>query len=413
MYRVLLLHRDFPGQFRHLANDLLADPRIEVRGLGERVETALPGLAPHLYGRVPKVEPGTHPYLRRATDYVGRGQAALAAAVGLARDGYRPDLIIGHAGFGDTLYMKDLWPDVPLAGYFEFYYHGRGTDLGFDPEFPYSLDDVARVRTLNATNLLALEAADLAVSPTRWQRDLHPMPFRDRIEVLHEGIDTRLACPDSAASFPLPGGRVLTAADEVVTYVARDLEPYRGFHVFMRALPAILRRRPRAQVVVAGGDGASYGPLPAEGGGWRQRMLAEVGGALELDRVHFTGPVEYRHFLDLMRVSSVHVYLTYPFVLSWSLLEAMACGALVVASSTPPVMEVVTDGENGLLTPFLDSAALADRIVETLGRRAALAPLRQMARRTVETRFDVRSRAIPAWRRMLNARFGCPAAPDN
>ncbi|MBB6250741.1 glycosyltransferase [Nitrospirillum iridis] len=409
MFRVLFLHRDFPGQFRHLAGALVADPRVEVRGLGERVETALPGLVPTLYGPVPTVAPETHPYLHRVADYVARGQAALVAALTLARGGYRPDLIIGHAGFGDTLYLKDLWPDVPVVGYFEFYYHGHGVDLGFDPEFPCSLDDVARVRTLNAVNLLALEAADLAVSPTRWQRDLHPMPFRERIQVLHDGVDTGLARPLAVAAFPLPGGRVLTPSDEVVTYVARDLEPYRGFHVFMRALPAILRRRPRAQVVVAGGDGVSYGVPPTEGGGWRGRMMAEVGGNLDLSRVHFLGPVDHGRFLDLMRLSSAHVYLTYPFVLSWSLLEAMACGALVVASATPPVMEVVEDGVNGLLVPFFESATLADRVVEGLERGAVLAPLRQMARRTVETRFDARTQAIPAWRQALLSRFGCPA----
>ncbi|TWB70766.1 glycosyltransferase involved in cell wall biosynthesis [Nitrospirillum amazonense] len=408
MFRVLLLHKDFPGQFRPLALSLLADPRVEVRGLGQREEWRLPGLTPQLYRDMPAVAAGTHPYLVSAADHVIRGQCALRDAVGMAQQGYRPDLIIGHCGFGDTLYLKDLWPDVPLVGYFEFYYHSRGADVGFDPLFPVTLDDLARVRTLNVVNLLGLEAADLGVCPTEWQRSLHPAAFRDRLQVMHEGIDTDLACPGPVPAFALPDGTVITQGDEVVTYVARDLEPYRGFHVFMRALPEILRRRPRARVVVAGGDGVSYGPPPAGGGTWREHLMAEVGPALESSRVHFLGPVDHGRFLDLMRLSSAHVYLTYPFVLSWSMLEAMACGVLLVASDTPPVAEVVRDGVNGLLFPFFDTGMLASRVVEALDRGPALAPLRQRARETVRARFDARTQAVPAWRQAL-ARFGCPA----
>ncbi|MDE1150785.1 MAG: glycosyltransferase [Azospirillaceae bacterium] len=409
MYRVLMLHRDFPGQFRHLVRSLSQDDRIEVRALGQRVEAAVPGVCPRLYGPVPAVGPGTHPYLRTVADYVGRGQAVLAAALAWRQDGYRPDLVIGHGGFGDTLYIKDLWPDVPVVGYFEFYYRSRGADLGFDPEFPHTLDDQARVRTLNAVNLLALEAADLAISPTRWQRDLHPDPFRDRIEILHEGIDTDLACPGPAQPLMLPEGGSLTAADEVVTYVARDLEPYRGFHVFMRALPEILRRRPRAHVVLAGSDGVSYGNPPAGGGSWRERLLAELGEGLDRSRVHFLGPIDHDAFINLMRLSKAHVYLTYPFVLSWSVLEAMACGVPLVASDTAPVREVVEEGVNALLFPFHESTRLAERVDEVLEMGLGADGLRQHARHLVVSRFDARTRAVPAWRMLMSQRFGCPA----
>ncbi|TWB39756.1 glycosyltransferase [Nitrospirillum pindoramense] len=410
MFRVLMLHKDFPGQFRPLARSLMADARVELRGMGQREEAVVSGLRPHLYQDMPAVDPGTHPYLGNAADYIIRGQCALRDAVGMAQQGYRPDLIVGHCGFGDTLYLKDLWPDVPLVGYFEYYYHGRGADVGFDPLYPVTLDDLARVRTLNVVNLLGLEAADLGVCPTEWQRALHPAPFRDRLRVMHEGIDTDLARPGPVPAFSLPDGTLLRQGDEVITYAARDLEPYRGFHVFMRALPEILRRRPAAQVVVAGGDGVSYGPPPPGGGAWRDHLMAEVGPSLDSGRVHFLGPVDHGRFLDLMRLSSAHVYLTYPFVLSWSMLEAMACGAVVVASATPPVEEVVRDGVNGLLFPFFDTALLADRVVEALGRQPQSAVLRRQARETVVSRFDARSRAVPAWRQALS-QFGCPMLP--
>jgi glycosyltransferase involved in cell wall biosynthesis len=222
--------------------------------------------------------------------------------------------------------------------------------------------------------------------------------MQQRISVLHEGVDTTLACPDPNARFTLPGsGKVLTCGDEVVTYVARNLEPYRGFHIFMRSLPQLLRRRPRAQVVIVGGDGVSYGAPAPPRSTFREMMLQEVGKKLDLKRVHFLGMLDYHDYLRLLQVSSCHVYLTYPFVLSWSFIEAMASGCLIVASNTAPVLEVLREGENGLGVDFFAQRQISQRIEAALADPQAMQPLRSGARATALEQFDLKRVLLPRW----------------
>jgi glycosyltransferase involved in cell wall biosynthesis len=242
----------------------------------------------------------------------------------------------------------------------------------------------------NAHLLLSLEAADAAVSPTEWQRSRHPRVLQPKIRTIFDGIDTNAIRPDPAASFTLDDGRTLTAADEVLTYVARNLEPYRGFPSFMRALPAILEARPQAQVIVVGGDEVSYGRTPEGGGSWREHMLKEVDLGAHAARVHFTGKLPYARYLSLLQISSTHLYLTYPFVLSWSCIEAMAAGCLIVASDTAPVQEVIQHEWNGLLVPFHEPAAIAASVIDALAGRRDAARLREEARNTVLERFALR-----------------------
>jgi glycosyltransferase involved in cell wall biosynthesis len=270
-------------------------------------------------------------------------------------------------------------------------------DVGFDPEFASIFNDPSRLRARNAINLLAFQAADWGHSATAWQRGLYPPEMQTRISVLHEGVDTELARPRPDARFKLPAsGKVLTRRDEVITYVARNLEPYRGFHVFMRALPQLLRRRKSAQVVIVGGDGVSYGTPPPPRSTFRETMLQELGAKLDLSRVHFVGMLEYRDYLTLLQVSSVHVYLTYPFVLSWSFLEAMACGCLIVGSATPPVLEVLRDGSNGLTVDFFAHKHLASRIEFALDHPGEMQRLRSAAVSTA-TQYDLRRLLLPRW----------------
>lgn len=409
MFRILFLHKDFPGQFLHLARHLAAQPGIEVRAMASDPISDVAGVHLHRYTVEIGADSRPHSYLFLADRAMWRGQTVLAHCVLLNRQGYRPDLIIGHNGWGELLFLKEIWPDVPLIGYFEFYYHAMGADVGFDPEFPVTVNDRARVRAMNTVNLLGLEAVDRGVSPTLWQRDLHPPSFRSKLALLHDGIDTDRARPGTAGPLILADGRVLDGSRPVITYVARHLEPYRGFHTLMRAAPAILARHPTADLVIVGSDGVFYGAPPADGGEWRERMLTELAGQLPMDRLHFTGPLAYDDFINLMRLSSLHLYLTYPFVLSWSMLEAMACGVTLLASATPPVMEVVTHGENGLLVPFPDPAALADAVSSALALPAATrAALGKAARRTVVERYDCDSIALPAWLSLLKAEAGLP-----
>ncbi|WP_152222304.1 glycosyltransferase family 4 protein [Pseudomonas sp. SCB32] len=379
---VLLIHQNFPGQFRHLALDLLRQDPQSLLAIGRDTAPGLPGIRmlryrPH---RSPAQE--THGYLRGFEDAVLHGQQVARLLLRLKGQGYRPDVILAHPGWGETLYAKEVFPDVPLVHFCEYYYHARGVDVGFDPEFPSSLDDQSRIRTRNALHLLNLEHCDLAITPTRWQHSLHPEAFHDKIRIAHEGVPLDNLWPDPLACLQLPDGRTLHAGQPVVTYVARDLEPYRGFHSFMRALPRVLALHPQAQVVVVGGDGVSYGRLPQNALNWRARMLEEV--EIDLTRVHFLGKVPYATYLKVLQVSAAHVYLTYPFVLSWSMLEAMATGCLLIGSDTAPVREVIRHGENGYLVDFFDPSAIAEQILQALQRPVDQQPLREMARHTAQ-----------------------------
>ncbi len=383
--RLLFFHQNFPGQFRHLIRHFAAAGGHQVVFVTQKNKPSLPGVAKVEYEPHRKVTEGIHPYVAGGESAVINGQNVVRALLPLRQKGFRPDVMIGNPGWGETLFVKDVFPEAPLISYCEFYYRGRGSDVGFDPEFDGGFDAVIRARARAAYHLLALEAADLAYSPTHWQKAQFPAAYRDRIGVIHDGIDTDTVAPDPAARLDLPDGTALTAGDEVVTYVSRNLEPYRGFHTFMRALPGILDRRPAATVLVVGGDGVSYGGRPKGGGTWREVMEAEVGPLP--DRVKFLGRVPYPTYLKVLQVSSAHIYLTYPFVLSWSMLEAMAAGCLVIGSDTAPVREVVTDGRNGLLTDFFDPAALAEMVSRALDDPEAAQAMRRAARATVVERY--------------------------
>ena len=367
--RVLFIHQNFPGQFKHIAQHLANQPGVEVLAIGRDTAPGLPGVRLLRYKPHRSANAGTHPYVRSFEDAVLHGQEVLRLLLDLKRKGYRPDVIVAHPGWGETLYVKEAFPETRLIHFCEFYYHSHGADANFDPEFPLGIDGAARIRSRNALHLLNLENCDQAITPTQWQHSLHPAAYRDKIRVIHEGIDTAALQPDPEATLQLPNGGVLRAGMPIVTYVARNLEPYRGFHSFMRALPQLLKQHPSCQVVIVGGDGVSYGSQPKDAPNWRSKLLAElfpVEQPLDLNRVHFLGKVPYETYKQVLQVSAAHIYLTYPFVLSWSLLEAMASGCLIIGSDTAPVREVIRDGENGLLVEFFDSAKIAETVLAAL-----------------------------------------------
>ncbi|MXQ09128.1 glycosyltransferase [Alphaproteobacteria bacterium GH1-50] len=383
--KIVFVHQNCPGQFRHLAPHLARDPANEVLFITQKGKPDIPGVRKLEYAPHRTVTTGIHPYLATTEGAVLNGQAVARLGFALADKGFRPDVIIGNPGWGETLFLKDVWPDVPLITLVEFFYRGRGSDVGFDTEFDGGRDSVLRARARSAPHLLAIEAADAAYAPTEWQKAQFPAAHRPKIRVIHDGIDTDRLVPDPAARFLVPGGPELSKADEVLTYVSRNLEPYRGFHSFMRALPRVLAERPQAHVVIVGGDEVSYGGRAPDGKTWREVLLDEVGPLPE--RVHFTGRIPYSDYVRLLQVSSVHLYLTYPFVLSWSMLEAMSAGAFVIGSATPPVEEVIEDGRNGWLVDFFDTEAMAARISDGLARRGDMDALRVAARETVLSRY--------------------------
>jgi glycosyltransferase involved in cell wall biosynthesis len=408
MANYLLVHQNFPGQFPHLARQLLdLGHRVVAMGEGQRVlqrgkvHPALELLAyPNPQG------PGrqTHPYLRGLEGHVRRGQAVFRATQQVTTAGFKPDVVLAHPGWGEALFLRDAFPRARHVQYLEFFYRSEGADVNFDPEFPSTVDDAARVRVKNATQLISFDAADAGISPTAWQKSCYPKDWQPRIEQLHEGIDTDLVRPDPDAQITLGQGAdqiTLTRRDQVITYVARNLEPYRGFHKLMRALPAILEQHPKAQVLIVGGDDVSYGGLPKHASSFRALYTAQWPATLDRKRVHFLGRLAYADYLKVLQVSSLHLYLTYPFVLSWSLLEALSAGCQVLASDTAPVTEVIQEGFNGFLTSFHDVDALADKVAQLLASPDAAPLVRQRARQTVVDHYDLKTKCLPALVRYL------------
>lgn len=398
--RYLFIHQNFPGQFRHVVKVLADDPTNEVIGIGEAGNLkSRPAL--HARIRVLSHQPHgsahkeTHHYLRDFEGHLRRGQTVVRLLLKLRdEDGFQPDVIVAHPGWGEGLFLKDIFPNARIIQYFEYYYQGTGGDVGFDPEFPSTLDDQLRVRIKNTTQLHSLIGCDQGVSPTAWQQSRYPAELRNKIEVIHEGIDTEIVKPDAGAWVEINGQR-LQAGDEIVTYVARNLEPYRGFHTFMRSLPKLQALRPNAKVIIVGGDEVSYGKRLPEGQTYRQRYCAEIQDKVDWSRVFFVGKLPYADYLKVLQISAAHVYLTYPFVLSWSMLEAMATGCLLVASDTAPVKEVIEDGQNGLLVDFFDQDQLAIQVAEVLASPETYRHLRENARKTIIEQYDLKTICLP------------------
>lgn len=398
---ILLIHQNFPGQYKHLG------PALAARG--DRVVALTPKVKEPTTWKGIRVVPypirrGTardvHPWLADFETKVIRAEACHAAAGKLAAEGFVPDVILGHHGWGEPMFLKDVWPGARLGLYCELYHSAAYPHLNFDPEFPGKDPgrDALRIRLRNLNNMMHEQVMDAGISPTRFQADTFPAAMRDRIEVIHDGIDTAAVRPNPDATLDLGEGLSLSRTDEVITFINRNLEPYRGYHVFMRALPEILKRRPDAHVVLLGGDEVSYGARPPEGQSWKQIFIDEVRGRIPTpswERVHFLGRVPYGRFLSLMQVSRAHVYLTYPFVLSWSLLEAMSAGAAIVASDTAPVKEVLTEGETGLMVDFFDRAALVDRLCALLDDAALRERLGSRARAFAREHYDLHSVCLP------------------
>ncbi|OYR30593.1 glycosyl transferases group 1 family protein [Brucella lupini] len=306
----------------------------------------------------------------------------------MAHQGQAPDIVIGHIGWGSMMFVKDVLPSAPALGYCEFFYRANGADVGFAPGDRPDIETRKRLRLRNMAQLVTLEGIDGGFSPTHWQKSLYPRSVQNRIAVVHEGVDTKLFYPDRHATIQLPDGRTLKAGESrVITFVARDLEPYRGFPQALEAAAKVVRQNDDAIFVFVGGDGVSYGTPPPGGGSWREHLVKNLD--LPPDRIVFPGTIPHAQLRKLYQISTAHIYLTYPFVLSWSVVEAMACGALIIGSDTPPVREVIRSGQNGLLVPFFDSDVLAEVIMNVLRDPDACLQMRAAARRTVENRFKL------------------------
>ena len=401
----LFVHQNFPGQFLHIARSLANESGHRVVAIADQANLSArplnhPGISVYGYGLKKKGLSDTHPYLHGLELQIVRGQAVARLALELKKKGFEPEIVIAHPGWGEALFLKDIFPRAKHISYFEFYYRSEGSDVNFDLQMPSSIDDLLKLRIRNSAQLHALINADLGVSPTHWQRKQYPDDLINKIQVVHEGIDTNAIHADPTAALSWKNDK-FHAGQEIITYVARNLEPYRGFHVFMQSLPALLAQRPNAVVLIVGGDGVSYGRQLPEGQTYRQKYIEAANGSVDWSRVHFLGKLPYASYLKVLQISSVHVYLTYPFVLSWSFLEAMSVGCAIVASNTAPVQEVVEDQNQALLFDFFDSKALVDKVVSVLTRPKEFASMRKRARNTVVSRYDLSTVCLPRWLQIL------------
>ncbi len=399
--QILIIHQNFPGQYKHLAPALVEQghqvfsltPKVEKRTVWKGVT-----LLPYRIKRSSSKD--VHPWLSDLETKVIRAEACYRQALVLKDKGLEPDVILGHHGWGEPMFLKDVWPNAKMGLYCELYHLNSGETVNFDPEFstPDLRGNVLRLRLRNLNNALHFDIGDAGISPTKFQAATFPEPFRDKISVIHDGIDTNTVKPNADAVLKISDDLSVTRDEEVITFINRNLEPYRGYHVFMRALPKLLKARPNAQVVLLGGDEVSYGSRPPSGKTWKQIYIDEVREQISDEdwaRVHFMGRVPYDVFLAMMQVSRLHIYLTYPFVLSWSLLEAMSTEAAILASDTAPVLEAIKHDETGWLTDFFDADALVEKANALLEDKETRARLGKAARAFVLKTYDLKTQCLP------------------
>jgi len=407
--RLLFIHQNFPGQFKFLAPALAADPANDVVAMTMQDSPVREwqGVKLVRYAAAKGSTPNIHPWLIDFETKVIRAEACFRAALRLKEQGFSPEAIVAHPGWGESLFLKDVWPKAKLGIYCEFFYRLVGADMNFDPEFPHEdPGEVCRLRLKNLNSLLHFEIADAGISPTFWQASTFPEPFRSKITVVHDGIDTDAIAPNPNIGLTLNKSLALTRSDEVITFVNRNLEPYRGYHIFMRSLPEILKRHRHAHVMLVGGDDVSYGAKPESSQKWRDIFANEVHPRIPDEswaRVHFLGNVPYNIFIALLQISTVHVYLTYPFVLSWSLLEAMSTGCAIVASDTAPVREAIRHDETGRLVDFFDIPSIANAVCSLLDDPPTRARLGQNARAFARENYDLKTVCLPRQLEWVNA----------
>ncbi|MBL1210132.1 MAG: glycosyltransferase [Geminocystis sp. GBBB08] len=386
--KILFIHPNFPAQFRHLAMVLGKDPNYEVIYATKREEGQIEGVKKIIYQPSREARVETHHYVRSLENAVLQGQGLYRVATQLKEIGFYPDIVYGHSGWGPTLFIKDIFPRAKFLCYFEWFYKAHGSDADFDPTDPISADDEARIRVKNAPILIDLYSCDRGLSPTKWQKQQFPTEFQSKITVLHDGVDTEYFKPNPDTKLVIPEINLdLSNVTEIITYVGRGMEPYRGFPQVIETIGILQKRRPNAHFVIVGQNRVAYGKQLPDGKNYKDIMLEKV--PLDLSKVHFTGLLGYADYLKVLQVSSAHIYLTRPFVLSWSMLESMSTGCVVVASNTQPVLELIQDNYNGLLVPFFSPNAIADKVEYALDNPEIMAKIRKKARETIIKNYNL------------------------
>ena len=387
---IFIIHPYFPGQFKHLAPYLASNKENQVYFLANynETDTKLKNVKLVLYNSYSDKQKqwiDSTNILVNAAEATLYGRATIKAMIYLRdQKNIIPDIIIGHTGWGSLLYCKDIYPNVPVIGYFEWYYHALKSDgWWWEDEVPTTYQKIA-VRTKNMHHLLSLESCDVGVCPTKWQFNQFPAEYRFKLNIIHEGINTQFFIPNKQSL--ILNDLQLPNDIELVTYATRGLEMYRGFPYFMDAIRILLKKRPKLHIVIAGKDKVYYGlKLPD-----KTFLQAEKEkGQFDTERVHFVGFRNKLDYLKILQASDCHVYLTRPFILSWSLLEAMSCEVPIVSSSVPPVQEVIDDNINGLLADFRSSDDIANKIEILLDNKEKARLLGQQARQTILQKYNL------------------------
>jgi len=406
--KILFIHQNFPGQFRHIAHYLAQSDSFEVASLGDHKwvkskQPLHPKIRPfsYLFQRPALPNRQERHYLGEYEEKLLRGQQVAHQLEQILKSGFRPDCIVYHGGWGEGMFLKHVCPDARLINYCEFFYQTAGADIGFDPEYPGGAESRFFVHVRNNVLLAALTEADLVITPTLWQKSLIPKEFQAKVCLVHEGINTTGIRPGSSATVLLNSQRYSTG-EQIVTFATRRLEPYRGFHRFMRALPDLQARLPNARFVIAGHETHSYGPAPSHAKTYKEQFYKELKNKVAWERVNFVGALPFSNYLALLQVSAAHVYFTYPFILSWSMLESMAAGCLVIGSRTPPVEEVIKDDENGLLVGFFDQKELVDAVTDVVMKPEAYSRQKQKARETIVENYDLHN-TLAAWHQAIKS----------
>tara|TARA_B100000945_G_scaffold82814_1_gene63900 strand:- start:2642 stop:3871 length:1230 start_codon:yes stop_codon:yes gene_type:complete len=392
--KILFIHQNFPGQFKFLAPALIKKGHtVSALCLDQNKKQFSKGINVIYYQINKGSTKDIHPYVSDFEAKVIRGEACYLKAIEIKKNGFSPDLIISHHGWGESMFLHHVWPKAKIGLYCEFFYKVSDADVGFDLEFePKISSDHNRIQLKNINNYVHFENADKAISPTFWQASTFPSFFRKNITVIHDGIDTNNLRPNNEASLIINKTMHIKFSDEIITFVNRNLEPYRGYHIFMRSLPKILKERPNAKILIVGGDDVSYGKNAPRGNTWKNIFFEEIKSKLsdsERKRIFFLGYISYEHYVLLLQISSVHIYLTYPFVLSWSLLEAMSIGCAIIASDTKPLHEVITDKENGILFDFFDYKKLSTLTIRLLEDSSLRKKIGKNARQFAIKNYDI------------------------
>ncbi|MCL6285652.1 glycosyltransferase [Ruegeria sp. 2012CJ41-6] len=404
--KILFVHQNMPGQYRELVQWLAAQGGHELVFLTQRDPAPqIAGVKTVQYKTHHRPAENAYGLSKVWEEAAGAGFGAAMAARQLERSqGFKPDLVLGHTGWGELSFFKQIWPDVPILGFFEYFYNMEGGLVGFDPDEVVTESVPFLNHARNMVPFANIQSVDLGHVPTEWQKNTFPESFHSKFYTCHDGIRTDLLAPDPGASLSLSRlGRAITREDEIFTYMARNMERARGFHIFMRALPRILSERPKARVLIIGGNEVSYGRQSTHPHGFRGEMEDEVGHMLDWDRVHFLGRVPYTEYCRIVQLSRCHIALTMPFVMSWSLLETMAMQATVVSSDVASVREAITHGETGLLVDFFDPGKLADQVVDVLANPGDYAHIGPAARAHVVGTYDFMTRCLPEHIRQMNS----------